>query len=182
MENIAFATLLFVAYFCVACCLLHNPKASATAATSTPVPVVAAATLTVTPQAQTVVPETESTTLLDEELEEDAIKEPAAAIEEALIEDQEPELVPTAVEGLTSVVEDAPRSLPEPTIEELLQDIDLDTLQLRPARKICSKLGIQQKVNGKDAPLSWLRAQIKGHLTEKPQETAQVIMSVLKAS
>ncbi len=180
MQDFMFAALLFTAYFCFACCLLHNPKASAT--TSNPVPVVAAANLTVTWNVQRVAPETESATTLDEELEEDAIKEPAAAIEEALIEDQEPELVSTIVEEAASVVEDAPESLPEPTIEELLQDIDLDTLQLRPARKICGKLGIQQKVNGKDAPLSWLRAQIKGRLTEKPQETAPVIMSVLKAS
>ena len=182
MENIAFAILLFVAYFCVACCLLHNPQASATAATSTPMPVVAAAMLTVTSQAQTVVPETESATPLDEELEEEAIEEPTAVIEEALIEDREPQLVSTIVEEPASVVEDTPESLSEPTIEELLQDIDLDTLQLRPARKICGKLGIQQKVKGKDAPLSWLRAQIKGRLTEKPQEVAPVIEEIKRAS
>jgi len=71
---------------------------------------------------------------------------------------------------------------PEPTLEKLLLGIDLDTLQLRPARKICGRLGIQQKVNSKDAPLSWLRAQIKAKLTEKPTEVAPVIQEVLQAS
>jgi hypothetical protein len=70
----------------------------------------------------------------------------------------------------------------EPTLEEQLLGIDLDTLQLRPARKICSRLGIQQKVNSKDAPLSWLRAQIKAKLSEKPTEVVPVIQEVLLAS
>ncbi len=71
---------------------------------------------------------------------------------------------------------------PEPTLEELLLDIDIDTLQLRPARKICSRLDIQQKVNGKDAPLSWLRSQIKSRLSEKPTEVAPIIQEVLEAA
>jgi len=70
----------------------------------------------------------------------------------------------------------------ELTLEELLLGIDLDTLQLRPARKICSRLGIQQKVNSKDAPLSWLRAQIKTKLSEKPTEVVPVIQEVLQAT
>ena len=192
METIAFATVLFVAYFCFGCCLLHNPSSSTTADSSAHVPVVAATNLTVTSQAQPVAPLTQSVTTLDEKLEEDAIEEPIAVIDrqaiamlltpEAPITSQKSEPAQVTMEDPARVVEEAPESLLEPTIEELLQDIDLDTLQLRPARKICGKLGIQQKVNGKDAPLSWLRAQIKGRLTEKPQETAPVIMSVLKAS
>lgn len=65
----------------------------------------------------------------------------------------------------------------ELSLEELLSEVDLDHLKLRPARKIASRLGITQKVNSKDQPLSWLRAQIKKHLAEaeKPQEIAQVI-------
>lgn len=70
----------------------------------------------------------------------------------------------------------------EPTLEQPIEGLDLDNLQLRPARKICGRLGIQQKVNGKDAPLSWLRAQIKARLIEKPQEIAPLIWEVLKAS
>ena len=76
---------------------------------------------------------------------------------------------------------DAAEKNPE-TIGELLSGVDLDKLQLRPARKIAGKLGIQQKVNGKDQPLSWLRAQIKKRFSEKPIETAPVIVEALKAS
>jgi hypothetical protein len=46
-------------------------------------------------------------------------------------------------------------------------------------RKIAGKLGIAQKVNGKDAPLAWLRAQIKNRLSEKPIETAPIILQVM---
>ncbi|MGB7443034.1 MAG: hypothetical protein WA919_18370 [Coleofasciculaceae cyanobacterium] len=71
---------------------------------------------------------------------------------------------------------------PKPSLDELLQGVDLDKLQLRPARKIASRIGVQQKVNGKDQPLAWLRAQIKKRLAEKPQEVASVIAEVLKAA
>jgi hypothetical protein len=72
----------------------------------------------------------------------------------------------------------------KPTLEELLEGIDVDSLQLRPARKICGRLTppIVQKVNGKDAPLSWLRSQIKSRLSEKPTEVVPVIQEILKAS
>ncbi len=70
----------------------------------------------------------------------------------------------------------------EPTIEELLKGIDLEKLQLRSARKICGKLGIQQKVNGKDAPLCWLRGKIKQRLEEKPSEVAPVILEIVNAA
>ncbi len=192
METITFATVLFIAYFCLGCCLLYNPSSSTPADCSAHVPLVAAANLTVTSQAQPVALLTESATTLDKKLEEDAIEEPTAAIDrqavatlltpETPITSQRSKPAQVTMEDCARVVEETPESLLEPIIEELLQDIELDTLQLRPARKICGKLGIQQKVNGKDAPLSWLRAQIKSRLTEKPQETAPVIMSVLKAS
>ncbi|MBE9117208.1 hypothetical protein IQ249_15010 [Lusitaniella coriacea LEGE 07157] len=67
----------------------------------------------------------------------------------------------------------------EPSLEELLKGVELDTLQLRPARKVASRLGIKQKVRGKDQPLSWLRAQIKKRLEEEPQNVVPVIYEVL---
>ncbi len=70
----------------------------------------------------------------------------------------------------------------KPTLDELLAGVDLNTLQLRPARKIAKVLGVAQKIGGKDQPLSWLRAQIKKRLEQAPTETAQVIGEVLKAS
>jgi len=47
---------------------------------------------------------------------------------------------------------------------EQLTNIDFDSLKLRTARKVAKLLGIAQKVNGKDQPLSWLKAQIKTKL------------------
>jgi hypothetical protein len=186
METIAFATLLFVVYFCSACCFFYNPKTSATAATSTSVPVVAAAKSTVTPEAQPTAPlptaievaATLTSPSQDEELEGDK-REPATAQVEVPIASKEPEQVP--LEELARV-EDAPFSQSSPTLEELLLGIDLDKLQLRPARKIASRLNIQQKVNGKDQPLGFLRAQIKKRLNEQPQEVAPVISEILRAS
>ncbi|MDF5728850.1 MAG: hypothetical protein PUP92_12695 [Rhizonema sp. PD38] len=60
------------------------------------------------------------------------------------------------------------------------ETIDIEKLQLRPARKIAKALNIAQKVRGKDAPVSWLRSQIKAQLKEQPTHTAKVISSVLQ--
>lgn len=57
-----------------------------------------------------------------------------------------------------SLVEEMRVPLSEVTIEELLRDIDINTVKLREARKIAKALGIAQKVNGKDQKLDWLRA------------------------
>ncbi len=152
MESIAFATLLFVIYFCAACCFCYSPKNSNLTTTES-VPLEA----------------TE-----EEEFIEDLWEsEEPITLTQALSAEFDPQ----------AVVEEAPESPnQEPTLEELLQGIDLDTLQLRPARKICSRLGIQQKVNGKDAPLSWLRSQIKSRLSEKPIEVVPIIQEVLEAA
>lgn len=74
------------------------------------------------------------------------------------------------------------QALTKPALDELLIGVDLETLKLRPARKIASALGLAQKVNRRDLPLEWLRAQIKKRLEQTPHETAQVIAEVLKAS
>ena len=72
--------------------------------------------------------------------------------------------------------------IPETTtlVNNLLQGINIEKLQLRPARKIAKALNIAQKVRGKDAPVSWLRSQIKAQLKEQPTQTAEVISSVLQ--
>jgi len=152
MQDLAFATLLFVAYFCAACCFCYNPKNSIPATTES-VPLEA----------------TEDEEFIEELWE----AEEPITLAQALSAEFDPQ----------PVVEEAPESPnQEPKSEELLQGIDIDTLQLRPARKICSRLGIQQKVNGKDAPLSWLRSQIKSRLSEKPTEVAPIIQEVLEVA
>ena len=188
METIAFATLLFVVYFCSACCFLYNPQTAVSAEASTSVPVVAAFKSTVTPQEITVAPEPSTVEVAatrkepsqDEELEADK-REPATALVEATIAPVKTELALLTVEE-PARVEDAPSSQSEPTLEQLLKGIDLDKLQLRPARKIASRLNIAQKVGGKDQPLGFLRAQIKKRLSEQPQEVAPVIQEILRAS
>ena len=79
-----------------------------------------------------------------------------------------------------SALNESPVECPQssvPSLEELLDGIDLDKLPLRKARKIASRLGLKQKLNQRDKPLSWLRAQIKKRLTEssQPQAVASVI-------
>ncbi len=74
-------------------------------------------------------------------------------------------LLSPAKEAATSSVPTTAEAAPD----ELFLGIDIDNLQLRLARKIAKALGIAQKVNKKDQPISWLRAQIKAKL-QHPQE------------
>lgn len=70
----------------------------------------------------------------------------------------------------------------KPTLDKLLADVDLDQLQLRPARKIAKLLNISQKLNSKDKPLGFLRAQIKAKLhqsQEIPPQTIEVVRELL---
>ena len=62
-----------------------------------------------------------------------------------------------------------PQVTAESNLDELFSNIDIDKLPLQQARKIAKALGIAQKVNKKDQPISWLRAQIKAKL-QQPQE------------
>ena len=66
----------------------------------------------------------------------------------------------------------------ELALDALLADVDLDTLQLRPARKIARALGIAQKVNAKDQPLYWLRSQIKNKLQQSQEVSPEAIEAV----
>ncbi len=53
-----------------------------------------------------------------------------------------------------------------PKAEQLLAGVNLDKLPLRLARKVAKVLGIAQKVNNKDVPISFLRVQIKSKLMQ----------------
>jgi len=153
MESLAFALLLFCVYFVTACCFLYKPNKSLSS---------------------------EQFSLLLREAGEEA----APPAPPALFVDQPITIAQALSSGLDPEPEveiNTPQSRQHhaPTLEELLLGIDLDTMPLRPARKIAGKLGIAQKVNGKDAPLAWLRAQIKNRLSEKPIETAPIILAVM---
>jgi hypothetical protein len=144
MESLAFATLLFFAYFCAACCFFYSPSPKNS------------------------IPATTESVPLE-----------ATEVEDLRQDLWEPEESITLTQALSAEFDPANQ---EPTLEELLCAIDIDSLQLRPARKICGKLGIQQKVNGKDAPLCWLRSQIKSRLSEQPTEVVPIIQEVLEAA
>jgi hypothetical protein len=85
---------------------------------------------------------------------------------------------------LTNPVLVTPALLPElaivPSLADSLQDIDLARLPLRRARKVVRALGIKQKVNGKDKPVKFLRAEIKQRLKEEPT-VAETIQAALAA-
>ncbi|MBE9044323.1 hypothetical protein IQ255_07890 [Pleurocapsales cyanobacterium LEGE 10410] len=66
----------------------------------------------------------------------------------------------------------------KPIVEELLDGVQVENITLRKARKIASRLGLRQKVNGKDQPKAWLVAQIAKRLETEPQVTAAVIKQV----
>ena len=67
-------------------------------------------------------------------------------------------------------------------VDKLLARIDLNTLKLRQARKIAKALGIAQKVNRKDQPLSWLKGQIQVKLQQQNQVTNEIIETVRELS
>lgn len=159
MQDLLFASFLFISYFVAACCLLYTPSRNQ----------------------QRLEPMAVEMELEPLQLSTSACQDPWE-VEESMIIAQPscPDFDPKP-----DVEIDTPESLvPESTLEELLEGIDLDSLQLRPARKIAGKLmpPIAQKVNGKDVPLSWLRSQIKSRLSEKPNEVVLIIHEVLRAA
>jgi hypothetical protein len=162
MQDVLFAAVLFVCYFVFACYFFSPNK-----------PQQVEPTASILSEKAMAAPTSEMS-VRQASLSEAWSSEPPSTIAEALSGEFEPE-----PEQESSTLEPPNQ---EPTLEELFLGIDLDTLQLRPARKICGRLGIQQKVNSKDAPLSWLRAQIKAKLSEKPTEVVPVIQEVLLAS
>ncbi len=72
-------------------------------------------------------------------------------------------------------------SNPEPKLEDLLREVDLDKLKLRQARKIAKVLGIAQKVKGRDQKLDFLVSQIKLKLQQAKVEIVKVVQQELLA-
>ncbi|MEM8831776.1 MAG: hypothetical protein AAGE96_20810 [Cyanobacteria bacterium P01_G01_bin.19] len=70
----------------------------------------------------------------------------------------------------------------QPTVEELLDGVEIDKITLRKARKIASALGIKQKVNGRDQPKKWIVAQIAKKLKANPIEVAPIIIKQVRAA
>ena len=132
----------------------------------------------VTPQTETTTPQPQQPQPQDEPA---AIKSPIA--------DQEPEAEPQeeASAGEDSWNEAKAMELvttDSSALAELEATIDLSKLSLRACRAISGKLsdidsyrlGISQKVNGKDKPVSQLVAEVKNRLKKDPAAVAPVIL------
>lgn len=159
MESFAFALLLFCVYFVAACCFLYEPNKSLCSE--------------------------QFSLLLREAGEETTPSAPSAPPAPSALFVDQPITIAIALSSDLDPEPEVEINTPQSrqhhalTLEELLEGIDLDTMPLRPARKIAGKLGIAQKVKGKDAPLAWLRAQIKNRLSDLPQQTALIILEVM---
>lgn len=92
-----------------------------------------------------------------------------------------PDTMPLRLLPPSKSVSVQPPALPvtvKPALDELLAGVDLDSLKLRPARKIAKLLNIPQKLNSKDKPLGFLRAQIKAELQQLEEVPAEAIEAV----
>ncbi len=67
---------------------------------------------------------------------------------------------------------------PAPVITEE----EVTKLNYRQARKVAGKLGIKQKVNGKDANKAWLIAQIKAKVKNSAAEVKEAVNEVMNAA
>lgn len=76
-----------------------------------------------------------------------------------------------------------PELTPEPETEPtpMPRLLDLDRLKQAEARKLAKALGIRQKVNGKNQPLGWLKAQIKAALDSADPEKLEELEEILAA-
>lgn len=69
----------------------------------------------------------------------------------------------------------------EPKLVKFLSHIDIDKLQLRPARKIAKVLNIAQKINGRDQTLGFFRSQIKAKLQQSEALSAETVKVLREA-
>lgn len=76
------------------------------------------------------------------------------------------------------------------TTLSLPESEQIEKLTLRQCRAVIRSLNstvpksasIRLKINGKDAPISWLQAQIRKHLEDRRLQAAPIIEQILKAS
>jgi hypothetical protein len=153
INEILFPFALFFGYFCLACLLV--PK-----------------------QQQTANPTAEIKRAFSAEFDPEPQPHPTLALPPAKARKH------NTTAPLTNPVLITPAPKPEltvvPSVADSLKDIDIDHLSLRQARKVARVLGIQQKVNGKDKPVKFLRAEIKQRTKEEPT-LAQNILAAMAA-
>lgn len=156
-EQIGLSVFLFCTVFSFLCCLQHRP-----AACSAPVPI------------------------------EQQLREAFALMDEAPVGESQSPTIDTppdnsrrsSAPSRRTPVRSATKKDGKPASTErdpiILAGIDLESLPLRPARKVCQAVGLPQKVSGKNLPVATLRRNIQARLQEEPG-LAQVIAQVLSA-
>lgn len=95
------------------------------------------------------------------------------------IEQQLKDVLWDNIEEVTETVKQVEQ---KPTVEELLDGVEIDKITLRKARKIASALGIKQKVNGRDHKKAFLVAQIAKKLRANPEMVAPIIVEKVSAA
>lgn len=82
----------------------------------------------------------------------------------------------------SSVLVSACETSLEPELRELVIGVNIDNLQLRPAREIAKAFNIAQRINGRDKTLGFLRSQIKVKFQQSQElarETAEIVRELL---
>jgi hypothetical protein len=171
MQDILFATVLYVAMICFVCCLRYQPSSATTVTTDTtdlpteePQPVNINSALTNEPE-----------------------KKPEAA--NALIETKINFPLPVAqyIKDTSEPEDSQPTSL-STSHDSLNILVNPSKLTLRQCRAVIREINkdlpkldrIRQKINGKDAPADWLRGQIARYLETHPDK-AMAMEEILKA-
>jgi hypothetical protein len=146
MQDVLFATVLFVAYFSFACCLLGEHTSVLTPPSAKP----------------------QSEEVASSALVEDLWDEQPITIAEALSAevDPEPEL---EISTPDTRVQEA-----QPDISARALDV-IDKLGKREARRLCSPLGIQQKCNGVELTTELMVASIRREFKTNPERVIEVI-------
>jgi hypothetical protein len=171
MQDIMFATVLYVAMICFVCCLRYQPSSATTVTTDTtdlptsePQPVNINSALTnepeLLPEAANALIETETNLQLPVTQYIKDTSEP---------EDSQPTSLSTGHDSLNIVVN--PSKLTLRQCRAVIREVN---------KGLPKQDRIRQKINGKDAPADWLRNQIARYLDAHPDE-AMAVEEVLKA-
>jgi hypothetical protein len=163
MQDALFATFLYIAMFCFVCCLRYPANTTGTIATINN---------ELQPADMNQVSITES---------EQKAEPTNGLIEDALT-------TPDHWEEPTKVIEPETVEAAEPEPLRTVSTLNFEKLTLRQCRAVIREINkglpkadrIRQKINGKDAPVGWLRGQITRYLETHPA-AVMAMEEVLKA-
>jgi len=161
MHDYIFATFLYVAMFCFICCLRYQPNHTGTIANNEPQPA-------------------DMNQVFTTESEQKA--EPTKAVTENALATADHWDEPT------QVIEPETTKEVEPEPLKTASTLTFGKLTIRQCRAVIREINkglpkanrIRLKINGKDAPVAWLRSQITRHLETHPVDV-EALEELLKA-